>query len=176
MTSPPAATERQAGPPTPSLRAPVNLVSSRAIDFWTTRALLGWLVPIGLQVGILFLASTASHRGANVGVLVATALLATAHLAVMPRWRFRVHRWEVSATACYAQSGWITQQRRIAPLSRIQTVDAERGPLEQLFRLANVTVTTASAAGPIKIRALDSAVADRLVQELTAAAGAGDAT
>jgi membrane protein YdbS with pleckstrin-like domain len=29
-------------------------------------------------------------------VLVITATLTCAHAVIMPRWRFRVHRWEVS--------------------------------------------------------------------------------
>ena len=85
----------------------------------------------------------------------------------MPQWRYRVHRWEDTDTALYTQSGWITQERRIAPIARIQTVDTHRGPIEQLFRLANVTVTTASAAGPLKIHGLARPEADRLVAELT---------
>jgi len=96
----------------------------------------------------------------------------------MPRWRYRVHRWEVTDTAVYTQSGWLTQERRIAPISRVQTVDIERGPLEQLFRLANVTVTTASAAGPLRIQGLDGTVADGLVAQLTevTSRSEGDAT
>ena len=60
----------------------------------------------------------------------------------------------------------------------IQTVDTDRGPLEQLFRLSSVTVTTASAAGPIKIVGLDHELAADLVQRLTRTtqATAGDAT
>jgi membrane protein YdbS with pleckstrin-like domain len=65
------------------------------------------------------------------------------------------------------QSGWFTQERRIAPIARIQTVDTHRGPIEQLFKLSNVTVTTASAAGPLKIKGLERVAADRLVAELT---------
>jgi membrane protein YdbS with pleckstrin-like domain len=48
-------------------------------------------------------------------------------------------------------------------------VDTERGPLEQLFGLASVTITTASAAGALEIKGLDRDVAERLVDELTAA-------
>jgi membrane protein YdbS with pleckstrin-like domain len=78
----------------------------------------------------------------------------------------------------YTRYGWLNQESRIAPISRIQTVDSERGPFEQLFGLANVTVTTASAAGPIKIHGLDKATAQRLVDDLTANTQAtrGDAT
>jgi membrane protein YdbS with pleckstrin-like domain len=96
----------------------------------------------------------------------------------MPQWRYRVHRWEATDTAVYTQTGWISQQRRIAPISRVQTVDSERGPIEQLFRLANVTVTTASAAGPIKIHGLTRVDADQLVADLTIRVGrtTGDAT
>jgi membrane protein YdbS with pleckstrin-like domain len=47
-----------------------------------------------------------------------------------------------------------------------------------MFGLANVTVTTASSAGAVRIIALDSDVADRLVAQLTdvAAIGEQDAT
>jgi membrane protein YdbS with pleckstrin-like domain len=158
------------------LREPANLVSRKAIRFWTVRAGLGWVVIATVQV--LVYIQTGGNRRTNVIVFILSLMVATVHLIVMPRWRYRVHRWELSATAVYAQSGWFSQERRIAPLSRIQTVDTERGPLEQLFKLANVTVTTASAAGPIKIDGLDAAAAAQLVDELTTATAQseGDAT
>ncbi|MCW2542132.1 MAG: transrane protein distant y with ydbS [Frankiales bacterium] len=161
-----------------ALRQPANLVSPRAVLFWTVRALLGWLIFIGLQVVILAFTHTAGHQGVNITILIVSALLAVAHLAIMPRWRYRVHRWELTGTAFYSRSGWVTQERRIAPVSRIQTVDTERGPLEQVFGLANVTVTTASAAGPIKLRGVSAATADQLVADLTSitARSEGDAT
>jgi membrane protein YdbS with pleckstrin-like domain len=151
-------------------------VSRRAILFWTVRALWGWLVLVVGQVVWLVLDDTA--RGWRVLALIVTVALAAAHLVVMPRWRYRVHRWEATPTAVYTQSGWFNQERRIAPLSRIQTVDMERGPLEQVFRLANVTVTTASAAGPLHINGLDRSTAERLVHDLTVATEQvpGDAT
>jgi hypothetical protein len=39
--------------------------------------------------------------------------------------------------------------------------------LEQLFRRANVTVTTASAAGPLRIHGLDRAPAEGVVAKST---------
>jgi len=97
---------------------------------------------------------------------------------VMPWWRFRVHRWELTATAVYTRTGWWTQEWRIAPLSRVQTVDSSRGPVARLFRLTELTVTTASAAGPLTIEGLDEQTAAQLAAGITAAAQAsqGDAT
>ncbi|WP_433426082.1 PH domain-containing protein [Microtetraspora malaysiensis] len=160
-----------------TLRPPLHRVSRTAIWYWTVRACLGWLVFIGGQVAWM-VADGGDQRTLRISALGVTAVLAAAHLIVMPRWRYHVHRWETTPEAVYTLSGWFKQEWRIAPVSRIQTVDSERGPLEQLFKLANVTVTTASAAGPIKIGGLDRATADRIVHELTASAQAtaGDAT
>ena len=174
MTTPgvaaPAAGSAQA------LRLPANQVSPRAVWYWFTKALTGWLIVAGLQITAwIFGWPVLPWRGQ---VMAVTVTLAVAHLAVMPRWRYRVHRWELSADAVYTRSGWATQEWRIAPVSRVQTVDTERGPVGRLFRLTKVTVTTASAAGALVIDGLDEAVAARFAGEVTAAAQAArdDAT
>ena len=157
-------------------REPAHLVSPRAVAYWTVRAVPLWVVVLAGQ--LFWWWGERDQSTVRLAVLGLTALFAAAHLIVMPRWRYRVHRWEVTATAVYTQSGWISQERRIAPISRVQTVDTERGPLEQLFRLANVTVTTASAAGPLRIHGLDLAVAEAVVAGLTEVTShsRGDAT
>jgi uncharacterized protein len=96
----------------------------------------------------------------------------------VPQWRYRVHRWEVTGTAVYTQTGWWARERRIAPMSRIQTVDHAEGAIARLFGLATVTVTTASAAGALEIAGLERDRALALVDELTlmAESGPGDAT
>ena len=111
-------------------------------------------------------------------VWVLWVLLLVAYVAVVPSWRYAVHRWEVTDTAVYTQTGWWTRERRIAPMSRIQTVDHVEGAIARLFGLATVTVTTASAAGALEISGLDKDVARRLVDDLTLKADAveGDAT
>ena len=100
------------------------------------------------------------------------------YAGVVPQWRYVVHRWEVSETAVYTQTGWWARERRIAPMSRIQTVDYAETAIARLFGLATVTVTTASAAGALQIAGLDQERARRLVDELTLKADAveGDAT
>lgn len=108
----------------------------------------------------------------------AVAALGLACTAFFPAWWFRVHRWEVTDEAVYVRTGALWQEWRIAPMSRIQTVDTSRGPLEQLFRLATVTVTTASSKGAIRIEGLDHGLAADLAERLTLITQAtpGDAT
>src|SRR6478672_863435 len=109
-------------------------------------------------------------------VVLGVVTLAAAIL--IPMWRYAVHRWEVTETAVYTQTGWWRRERRIAPMSRIQTVDYVEGAIARFFRLASVTVTTASAAGALEISGLDRDRARSLVDELTLKADAipGDAT
>ena len=111
-------------------------------------------------------------------VPVLFGLLLVAYVGNLPPWKYAVHRWEVTETAVYTQTGWWTRERRIAPLSRIQTVDYSEGAMERVFSLATVTVTTASAAGALRIAALDKVLARRLAEELTLKADTvpGDAT
>ncbi len=144
---------------------------------WTVGALLGALAFVAAQVA-WWLIDDSPSRSWHFVVGVTWLVLHAAYVVVMPRWRYRVHRWEATPSAIYTQTGWLSQERRIAPVSRVQTVDMARGPLAQLFGLASVTVTTASAAGPLEIEGLDLAVARGLVESLTLAAVAqeGDAT
>lgn len=149
-----------------ALRAPLHQVSPRARWYWAVRALPSWLAL--LVVEVVLWAAIPGSPATHAVLLTVTTLAAAAHLLVMPQWRYRVHRWEVTPTAVYTQAGWFTQERRIAPIDRVQTVDTHRGPLEQLFGLANVTVTTASAAGPLHIRGLPAQTAEAVAHELTA--------
>lgn len=144
---------------------------------WTVEGVIGSAVLLAAQV-VWWLLDGGQGGALHWVVGGAWLVLALGYVVVMPRWRYRVHRWEATAHAIHTQTGWLSQERRIAPLSRVQTVDLERGPLAQLFGLATVTVTTASAAGPLEIVGLDRQVAQDLVASLTAAAVAekGDAT
>lgn len=161
---------------TPVLRAPAHQVSPRAIPFWTVSALIGdaFLVIVALVAWLVV-----PDAPGWVGFLVLlAAMLAVAHVMLMPRIRYRVHRWEVTDTAVHTREGWVGRESRIAPISRVQTVDSRQGALMRVFGLASITVTTASAAGPITISCLDARTAREVVARLTAitAASGDDAT
>lgn len=158
------------------LRPPRHRVSARAKTWWTIQALISQLVL--LVPLIVCIVVFPDLRFWFVLCTVAVAVLGAGYVVVMPRWRFRVHRWEATDDAVYTSAGWISQEWRVAPMSRIQTVDTERGPLQQVLGLATVTVTTASAAGPLRLEGLDHALALDLARHLTETTQAtpGDAT
>ena len=155
---------------------PAHRPSRKAPLLWALGAALAWIPPVMAQVAWAVLMPRPAW--AHVAVAAVTVVLTAVHIGVVPIWRYRVHRWEISPQAVLTRTGWLVQERRIAPISRVQTVDIYRGPLDRLLGLANVAVTTASSAGAVHIVALDIDVADRVVAQLTdiAAIGAEDAT
>src|SRR4029078_7808205 len=94
------------------------------------RALIGWLVVLAGLIAWLVLDD--GHRGLQIAALAGAAPVGVGHLIVMPQWRYNVHRWEVAPQAVYTRAGWLHQESRIAPISRVQNVDRERRPLAAL--------------------------------------------
>ena len=183
-----AGTVTSAAPDQPlALRDPAHQVSARAPLVWAVGAALRSLLGLAGRIAaavvdwfdavISFSGDDLAEPRRELPVAMYAALAITYTIA-MPRVRYRIHRWESTDTAVYTQTGWLSRERRIAPMSRVQTVDFEQGPIDRLLDLASVTVTTASAAGPLRISAIDKVVADRLVEDLTrrTESDPGDAT
>ena len=145
--------------------------------WWRLRALLT-LVPLAGPQAVVLLVRAGDAPGWLMATTVATVVVGLAYGIGVPPLLYRIHRWEVTPEAVYTLSGWLVREWRIAPISRVQTVDTEHGPLQQLLKLASVTVTTASARGPVKIRGLDEHEAAELARLLTETTQAtpGDAT
>lgn len=158
------------------LRPPSRRPERRSIGWWASQAVAVVLPPVFVLVLLAVLIEPARPWLLLPAAIIGAPGLLT--VLVMPFWRYRVHRWEHTDDAVFTRAGWVRQEWRVAPLSRIQTVDTVRGPLQQVFGLATVVITTASAAGPVRIDGLDHRFARGLVEELTriAQAAPGDAT
>jgi membrane protein YdbS with pleckstrin-like domain len=157
------------------LRAPRERVSPKARLMWMCTDLLR-AVPV---IALLVLANGPwNWFDLPVWVIVLVGVLLVAFALVVPQWRYAVHRWEVTDTAVYTQTGWWARERRIAPMSRVQTVDHREGAISRLFGLATVRITTASSAGALTIEGLEQQRALEIVDDLTRMADSvpGDAT
>jgi membrane protein YdbS with pleckstrin-like domain len=161
---------------TTTLRPPRHRFDPRAKPWWRAQlAIATAIVAIPLAVlGLLI----APARLWLLGPAALIALIGLASLATLPVWWHRVHRWEITDTAVYTLTGYFWRTWRIAPMSRIQTVDTTQGPLQRSFGLSTLVVTTASSAGEIKLEGLEQEQASALAERLTQLTDAtpGDAT
>ncbi|MFE7135802.1 PH domain-containing protein [Streptomyces sp. NPDC057638] len=153
------------GEHTVRLRPPSNRLSPKVVPWWRLQSLIAVTVVTAILVVLGVLITPA--RVWLLGPAAVIAVLGIAEAAILPPWRYRIHRWEVTDEAVYVRSGAFWQEWRIAPMSRIQTVDTVRGPLERSFGLATVTVTTASSKGAIEIQGLEHELAAELAERLT---------
>lgn len=149
----------------PRLRAPRQWLDPRVTTWWRVLVAL----PVAAMSALLLLLGLVIEAARWWLVAPGLAVAAVGGIAavVLPRWWYRLHRWEVTDTAVFTRTGWFWQTWRVAPMSRIQTVDTTRGPLQRMFGLATVTVTTASSAGPVVIAGLADEQARGLAEELT---------
>jgi uncharacterized protein len=153
----------------PPVREPAWSLSRSAIGLWVTEGIISSLL---LIVGaVLFAVFVPGDLGGPFSVLrsvlpVAAVLYAVMAIGIRPWYRFRVHRWEVTADAVYTLTGWLTRTWTLVPISRIQTVDVTRGVLQQLFGLSTVAVLTASSQGTVRIWHLEADVAQRVADDL----------
>ncbi|SHL51290.1 hypothetical protein SAMN05443637_13330 [Pseudonocardia thermophila] len=156
------------------LRPPRHQVHPRAVTWWRLQDGIGYGVLLLVGIGVLVFV----RPWWLVALVVALGVVAAVDIAVLPRIRYDRHRWEATDQAVYVRDGVLVEDWRVAPLSRVQTVDTQRGPLQQWLGLSTVTVTTASTAGSLKIQGLEKEAAAELVERLTAATEAipGDAT
>lgn len=159
-----------------ALRTPEHRVERRAIGWWALQGLLV-AAPVLAAAIVAFVLWDAARPWLIVALIGAAGFFVSA-VIVEPLWRYVVHRWETTEHAVYARSGWLVREWRAAPLSRIQTVDAIQGPVEQLLGLSTLRVTTASSGGAIDIGGLDKDTANRVAEILTQVAELtpGDAT
>lgn len=140
---------------------------------WSVENVLGGLIVVG-QAWLTALWVRAADRPPLPAAAVdriwwypgVLAVLAVAAVAVIPTWRYRVHRWEVSSDVIYTRTGWFNRTWQLVPVSRIQTVDSRQGWLERLLGLATIHVNTASHEGSSQVTGLPASYATRLAAEL----------
>jgi len=155
-----------AGPP---LRPPAHRVDPAARWLWALQGAVLAAVLAAAVVGLSLAVPADAPRWLDLLVAAARWLLVPVALVlvvVQPLWRFRVHRWEVTADAVYTLTGWLTRTWTLVPISRIQTVDVTRGVLQQLFGLSTVAVLTASSQGTVRVWHLEADVAQRVADDL----------
>ena len=151
------------------LRAPVNRVDPDAQWLWAAEGLLVTLVAVAVVVVLGIVLPDDAPGWVDVLITVLRALLvplALVAVVIEPLWRYRVHRWEVTEDAVYTLEGWLTRTWRIVPITRIQTVDTTRGPLQQLLGLTSIRVRTASHAGSTSIEQLRAPLAAAVAHDL----------
>ncbi|WP_100372764.1 PH domain-containing protein [Bacillus sp. FJAT-45037] len=89
-------------------------------------------------------------------------------IIILPPLRWKRWKYEVSEREIELQFGVLIVKRQLIPMTRLQHVDTEQGPLLRKYKMADVTITTAATSHRIPTLSLE--VADELRDRIGALA------
>ena len=109
-----------------------------------------WIFPHDIMVGKIISAV----------LLVIVLLQAT----VSPYYRFHRYRYSINEEFIDIREGYITVERNIVPLERLHKMQTIRGPIDRMFKVAKVVVTT--AGGDVVLRFVEEEKAEFIAENL----------
>jgi membrane protein YdbS with pleckstrin-like domain len=145
--------------PGDAVRTPLPV---RVIRYWRLSSLIVG-VPVVIGLAVVALVVSGLPMALRVALLVVPLLLAVAEFAATPV-RYRTWWYAVSEEQIDVERGWLFKTRTVVPMTRVQHVELQRGPIASRFRLAELEIHT--AAGSVKIPALDATDGEQIRQRI----------
>ena len=87
-----------------------------------------------------------------------------ANAIISPYFRFHRYRYKIDEEFIDIREGYLFVTREIVPIERLHKMETLRGPIDSMFGVAKVKVTT--AGGEVTIRFLEEEKAERIAEGL----------
>lgn len=139
-------------------------LSKRALKCMYTATFLAGLAVL-IVVGAvnyfrLFSVDTKIGRIISIIIIVLTLL----DMILSPYFRYYRYRYSINNECIDIKEGYLFVKRHIVPIERLHKLQTAKGPIDQIFKVAKVVVTT--AGGDITIRFLDEEKAEQIAESL----------
>ncbi len=92
------------------------------------------------------------------------AMLIVFNMVVSPYFRFHRYRYKIDEECIDIREGYIFVKRDIVPIERLHKMEVSRGPIDRMFGVGKVQVTT--AGGDVTIRFLEKEKAEMIAESL----------
>lgn len=109
-----------------------------------------WLIPKDIGIGKF--------------ISVILAVYAVASMIIEPYFRYNRYRYSINEECIDIKEGYLFVKRHIVPIERLHKLETSKGPIDQIFHVAKVTVTT--AGGDVTLRFLDEEKAEKISESL----------
>ncbi len=153
---------------------PSEKLDPRSRRVWLIGNLIGAVVTIAIVAGITYGLYRWLEFDRMWAILVPTVLgaLQIAWAFIQPEIEYRQWRFEIREDEVDMLHGVIVRTRQVVPMSRIQHVDTERGPIQRRYGLATVKFFT--AAGGMEIPQLSTERANAVRDQIATLAKVHD--
>lgn len=105
-------------------------------------------------------------KGFSIGKYISLILLILTliDLLISPYFRYCRYRYRITEECIDIREGYLFIKRHIVPIERLHKLKMTKGPIDQMFKVANVVVTT--AGGDVTIRFLEAEKAEQIADSL----------
>ena len=97
-------------------------------------------------------------------IMLIIVILDFIYLLISPKVRYERYRYSITEDAIDVKEGFIFITRSIVPIERLHKIAIEKGPIDRIFNLAKVIVTT--AGGDVEIRFLEDEKSELIANAL----------
>lgn len=111
---------------------------------------LFWFIPEDIMIGKL--------------LSLVFGLIILINAGISPYFRFHRYRYKIDEEFIDIREGYLFVTREIVPIERLHKMETVRGPIDTMFGVAKVKVTT--AGGEVVIRFLEQEKAERIAEGL----------
>lgn len=139
-------------------------LSKRALGCMYTAAIIGAVIGISILVVINVVWLIPEKIEIGTGISIVLAILLAANAVISPYFRFHRYRYSINDEFIDIYEGYIFVERNIVPLERLHKMQTLRGPIDRMFKVAKVVVTT--AGGDVTLRFLDEEKAEFIAESL----------
>lgn len=121
------------------------------------------LISIAVLTFIMYFFSLFSHPELNIIYLI-LIVLSIANAIISPPFRYRRYRYAIDDECIDIKEGYLWVEEHIVPMERLHQIAMSQGPIDRIFGLTKVLVTT--AGGEVTIRFLEYEKAQRIADTL----------
>ena len=97
-------------------------------------------------------------------VSLALVILTLFDALASPYFRYHRYRYSINEECIDIKEGYLFVKRNIVPIERLHKLQTLKGPIDQMFKVAKVVVTT--ACGDVTIRFLEEEKAEQIAENL----------
>jgi len=122
---------------------------------------------VGIIAGtVIFFSESIFEESKDLGIAITISLAAIAvlYLLISPQVFYRRYRYRIDDDKVEIRRGILIITHTLVPIERIHQVQVNKGPINRLFGLANVDITT--AGGTAKLEYLEEETAESIASKL----------
>ena len=139
-------------------------LSKRALGSMYTAAVIGAVLEIIALVAVNMLWFIPENIEVGTTASIVLGIIFIVNAVISPYFRFHRYRYSITEEFIDIYEGYIFVERNIVPLERLHKMQTLKGPIDRIFKVAKVVVTT--AGGDVTLRFLDEEKADFIAENL----------